>query len=66
MFTRFLMLNLKILKNFKNYKDYFKSTLETRPQNVLGIYLGKNAATVLCLNVEGRDKKLLGSFSLTV
>lgn len=63
------MAKLKIfegLKNFKNYKGYFRDALETKPQNVLGIYLGKNTATVLCLNIEGRNKNILGSFTISV
>ena len=60
------MLNLKIFKNLKNYKESFKNTLETRPQNILGIHLGKNTATVVCFNIEGKSKNLLGSFTISV
>ncbi len=60
------MPNLKIFKNLKNYKDSFKGSLETRPQNVLGIHLGKNTATVVCFNIEGKNKNLLGSFTISV
>ncbi len=60
------MPNLKIFKNLKNYKDSFKGSLETRPQNVLGIHLGKNTATVVCFNIEGKNRNLLGSFAISV
>jgi len=35
-------------------------------QNYLGIYLSRNAATVVCLNLLGRIGKVLGSFSVSV
>lgn len=63
------MLNLKILKNLGNYKGYIKKslgTLETKTRNVLGIYLGKNTATVLCLNSGDKNKDILGSFTISV
>jgi len=60
------MPNLKIFKNLKTYKDSFKGSLEIKPQNVLGIHLGKNTATVVCLNIEGKNKNLLGSFTISV
>lgn len=36
------------------------------PQNYLGIYLSKNRATVVCLGPRGRDRNLLGCFSVFV
>ncbi len=35
-------------------------------QNYLGIYLSKDTATVVCLNLLGRVGKVLGSFSVSV
>jgi len=35
-------------------------------QNYLGIYLGKSTATVVCLNLHGRQKSLVGCFSVSV
>jgi hypothetical protein len=60
------MPNLKIFKNLKNYKESFKGSLETKPQSVLGIHLSKNTATVVCLNIEGRNKNFLGSFTISI
>jgi hypothetical protein len=37
-----------------------------QPTNVLGIYLAKDHATVACLAVEGRDRNLLGCFSVSL
>ena len=36
------------------------------PQNYLGIYLSKDAATVVCLGSQGRDGNVLGCFSVSV
>ncbi|MHC4124725.1 MAG: hypothetical protein ACYSSI_14205 [Planctomycetota bacterium] len=35
-------------------------------QNYLGIYLSKDAATVVCLNGHGREHKLLNCFSVSI
>ena len=35
------------------------------PQNCLGIYIGRNTATVVCLGLQGRDKNILGCFSVS-
>ena len=35
-------------------------------QNYLGIYLSKDAATVVCLGSRGRDRNVLGCFSVSV
>jgi len=35
-------------------------------QNYLGIYLGKERATVVCLGSQGRDRSVLGCFSVCV
>lgn len=35
-------------------------------QNYLGIYLSRDTATVVCLNLLGRNGKVLGSFSVSV
>ena len=37
-----------------------------RAPNCLGIYLSKEAATVVCLGGGGRDRKILGCFSVAV
>ena len=34
-------------------------------QNYLGIYIGRDSATVVCLSAEGRDHRVLGCFSVT-
>ena len=36
------------------------------PQNYLGVYLSKDAATVVCLGSQGRDGNVLGCFSVSV
>lgn len=36
------------------------------PQNYLGIYISKNAATVVCLAAQTRDRNVLGCFSVSV
>lgn len=36
------------------------------PQNYLGIYISKSAATVVCLGSQGRDRNVLGCFSISV
>jgi len=36
------------------------------PQNYLGIYIAKDTATVVCLGSQGRDKNVLGCFSVSV
>ncbi len=51
--------------NLKTYKGRIKSAFETKPRNVLGICLGKNAAVAVFLGVEGLSKNLLGSFTVT-
>ncbi len=33
-------------------------------KNYLGIYIGKQEATIVCLGIRGRDKKVLGCFSV--
>jgi hypothetical protein len=35
-------------------------------QNYLGIYLGKDTATVVCVGLEGRNHSVLGCFSISV
>jgi hypothetical protein len=35
-------------------------------QNYLGIYLSKESATVVCLDSQGRDRKVLGCFSVSL
>jgi len=35
-------------------------------QNYLGIYLGKERATAVCLGLQGRDRNVLGCFSVSV
>ncbi len=35
-------------------------------QNYLGIYLSKNEATVVCINSQGRDRKVLACFSVSL
>ena len=35
-------------------------------QNYLGIYISKNAATVVCLGSQGREHNILGCFSVSV
>ena len=35
-------------------------------QNYLGIYLSRDAATVVCLGSQGRDRNVLGCFSVSV
>jgi len=35
-------------------------------QNYLGIYLSKDRATVVCLDPQGRDRNILGCFSVSV
>ncbi len=37
-----------------------------QPKNVLGIYLARNHATVVCLAVDGGDRNLLGCFSVSL
>ncbi len=44
----------------------FGSLLEVEPQNYLGIYLSKETATVVCLGSQGRDRNVLGCFSVSV
>ncbi len=43
----------------------FKSLQEGQAQNHLGIYLGKDTATVVCLDLEGGDHKVLDCFSVS-
>ena len=37
-----------------------------QPTNVLGIYLAKDHATVVCLAVQGRDRNFVGCFSVSI
>jgi len=37
-----------------------------QPTNFLGIYLAKDHATVVCLAVQGRDRNLVGCFSVSI
>ncbi len=42
-----------------------RSLLEVEPQSYLGIYIGRNTATAVCLGSQGRDRTILGCFSVS-
>ena len=46
--------------------DRFRALLEAESGNCLGIYLGRADATVVCLGGQGRDRNVLGCFSVSV
>jgi hypothetical protein len=44
----------------------FGSAIEVDGQNYLGIYLSKNSATAVCVDMRSQDKNILGCFSVSV
>jgi hypothetical protein len=44
----------------------FRSLLKLEAKNYLGIYLSKDAATVVCLGPQGKNPNVLGCFSVSV
>ena len=46
--------------------DVFKGLFESEARNILGVYLSRDRATVVCLGLEGGACSVLGCFSVSV